>query len=165
MLQIHTSAGLAEIETALRAAAARRGGELLAVTRFDRFLPEGGTTFTFSFPGVYASLLRAEIRFAAFLPSRIAACPVESGFLLEAVSPTEYCLLLRRPDLEPLAANLERLLRGLLEDTARRPAREAAAASTEDQVNMRAAVPQRIDRQGSKIEELAGTGVHDAQGG
>ncbi len=164
MLQIHTVAGLAEIETALRAAAARRGGELLAVTRFDRFLPKGGAAFTLSFPGIYAALLRAEIRFAAFLPSRIAACPVESGFLLDAVSPSEYCLLLRRPDLEPLAAGLERLLRGLLEDAARRRAREAAA-STEDQVNMRAAVPQRIDRHGSKIEELAGTGVHDAQGG
>ena len=36
---------------------------------------------------------------------------------------------------------------------------------TEEQVSMRAAIPQRIDAHGSKIEELAGTGVHDAKGG
>jgi 3-isopropylmalate dehydrogenase len=36
---------------------------------------------------------------------------------------------------------------------------------TEEQVSMRAALPQRIDAHGSKIEELAGTGVHDAKGG
>ena len=36
---------------------------------------------------------------------------------------------------------------------------------TEEQVSMRAAIAQRIDAHGSKIEELAGTGVHDAKGG
>jgi 3-isopropylmalate dehydrogenase len=36
---------------------------------------------------------------------------------------------------------------------------------TEEQVNMRAALPQRIDSHGSKIEELAGTGKVDSQGG
>jgi len=36
---------------------------------------------------------------------------------------------------------------------------------TEDMVNMRAALPQRIDSHGTKVEELAGTGAHDAQGG
>jgi len=36
---------------------------------------------------------------------------------------------------------------------------------TEDQVNMRAALAQRIDSHGTKIEEMAGTGVIDAQGG
>jgi 3-isopropylmalate dehydrogenase len=36
---------------------------------------------------------------------------------------------------------------------------------TEEQVSMRSALAQRIDRHGSKIEELAGTGVHDAKGG
>lgn len=36
---------------------------------------------------------------------------------------------------------------------------------TEEQISMRAALPQRIDSHGSKIEELAGTGVHDAKGG
>jgi 3-isopropylmalate dehydrogenase len=38
-------------------------------------------------------------------------------------------------------------------------------AATEDQVNMCATLPQRIDSHGSKIEELAGTGVLDAPGG
>jgi isocitrate/isopropylmalate dehydrogenase len=36
---------------------------------------------------------------------------------------------------------------------------------TEELVSMGAAIPQQIDRHGSKIEELAGTGVHDAKGG
>ena len=37
--------------------------------------------------------------------------------------------------------------------------------STEDQVNMQATLPQRIDCVGSKVEELAGTGVPDSPGG
>ena len=37
--------------------------------------------------------------------------------------------------------------------------------ATEDQVNMRATLPQRLDSHGSKVEEMAGTGEVDAQGG
>ena len=37
--------------------------------------------------------------------------------------------------------------------------------ATEDQVNMRGALPQRIDKRGSKLEEIAGTGQHDSRGG
>jgi len=36
---------------------------------------------------------------------------------------------------------------------------------TEDLVNMRATIAQRIDGHGSKVEEMAGTGVLDTQGG
>jgi hypothetical protein len=32
-------------------------------------------------------------------------------------------------------------------------------------VNSRAAIPQRVDCHGTKVEEIAGTGQHDAQGG
>lgn len=37
--------------------------------------------------------------------------------------------------------------------------------ATEDQVDMRDTVPQRIDRIGTKVEDLAGTGEHDGSGG
>jgi 3-isopropylmalate dehydrogenase len=37
--------------------------------------------------------------------------------------------------------------------------------ATEDLVNMRATLPQRVDSHGSKVEEMAGTGVIDSQGG
>ena len=37
--------------------------------------------------------------------------------------------------------------------------------ATEDQVDMRDTVPQRTDRFGTKIEDLAGTGEHDSIGG
>ena len=37
--------------------------------------------------------------------------------------------------------------------------------ATEDQVDMRDTIPQRIDRFGTKVEDLAGTGVHDDFGG
>lgn len=37
--------------------------------------------------------------------------------------------------------------------------------ATEDQVDMRDTVPQRIDPKGTKVEELAGTGEHDSAGG
>jgi hypothetical protein len=37
--------------------------------------------------------------------------------------------------------------------------------ATEQQVSMQATVPQRLDSHGSKVEEMAGTGEHDAPGG
>jgi len=37
--------------------------------------------------------------------------------------------------------------------------------ATEDEVDMRDTVPQRIDKIGTKIEDLAGTGEHEGFGG
>jgi hypothetical protein len=37
--------------------------------------------------------------------------------------------------------------------------------ATEDQMDIRGAIAQRIDRKGTKIEDLAGTGEHDSNGG
>jgi hypothetical protein len=37
--------------------------------------------------------------------------------------------------------------------------------ATEDQMDMRGTIPQRTDREGTKIEDLAGTGDHDSAGG
>jgi hypothetical protein len=37
--------------------------------------------------------------------------------------------------------------------------------ATEEQVDMKDTVGQRIDRRGTKLEDLAGTGEHDAPGG
>jgi len=37
--------------------------------------------------------------------------------------------------------------------------------ATEDQVDIRGTVPQRIDRHGHKVEDMAGTGEHDSAGG
>lgn len=37
--------------------------------------------------------------------------------------------------------------------------------ATEDEIDMRSTVPQRIDKKGTKIEDLAGTGEHDSAGG
>jgi hypothetical protein len=37
--------------------------------------------------------------------------------------------------------------------------------ATEEQMDSRDTIPQRIDRKGTKIEDLAGTGQHDSPGG
>ena len=37
--------------------------------------------------------------------------------------------------------------------------------ATEDQMDARDTIPQRIDRKGTKAEDLAGTGEHDSPGG
>jgi hypothetical protein len=37
--------------------------------------------------------------------------------------------------------------------------------STEEEVDMKDTVPQRTDQVGTKIEDLAGTGEQDSQGG
>jgi hypothetical protein len=43
--------------------------------------------------------------------------------------------------------------------------RYSAVGATEDQVDMKDTVPQRINREGTKIEDIAGTGEQDAMGG
>jgi len=43
--------------------------------------------------------------------------------------------------------------------------RHSGLGATEEQVNLRASLPQRIDCHGTKVEDLGGTGSHDAQGG
>lgn len=37
--------------------------------------------------------------------------------------------------------------------------------ATEEQMDIRGTVPQRIDRKGTKVEDLAGTGQQDSPGG
>jgi hypothetical protein len=37
--------------------------------------------------------------------------------------------------------------------------------ATEELMDARATIPQRIDRIGTKVEDLAGTGEHDSPGG
>jgi hypothetical protein len=47
-----------------------------------------------------------------------------------------------------------------------RPDRKLSGiGATEDQMNVRGAIPQRIDKKGTKIEDMAGTGEHDGSGG
>lgn len=179
MLQIHSTVPFDDIEAVLRAAAQRHNASLLVISHLaahpggSRESPREAFVFTLCLSKAYAALLAADIRFAACLPCRVAAWPDAGGTMLEAVSPAEYCSLIARPDLAPLAAPLEASLRAILQ-AASRPlvassARADAGASpwgaTEDQVNMRAALPQRIDCRGTKVEDEGGTGAHDSPGG
>jgi uncharacterized protein (DUF302 family) len=183
MLQQTTSYRLSEIPEALQAAVERHGAQILAVSDMGNLLRQQGISrahdahvFTICLPELYAALLAADIRFAAFLPCRIAACSVGPGVTLETMSPIEYCRLLHRPDLDRLAQPLETALRGILTAVHDAGARHHSAAAssgtqqwslgaTETQVNVRGSLPQRIDCRGTKVEDLAGTGKHDAAGG
>ena len=135
--------------------------------------PAGSATvFTILQPELYGMLLAADARFAALLPCRIAAFAAGDGIKLAAVSPVRFASGFERVDLQALAASAESMLNDIL-DQAARPLTQAAAGghaesglgATEDQMNMRGAVPQRIDSRGSKVEELAGTGEQDSRGG
>jgi hypothetical protein len=42
---------------------------------------------------------------------------------------------------------------------------DASVGATESKTDMVDTVPQRVDRRGTKVEDLAGTGQHDAPGG
>lgn len=44
-------------------------------------------------------------------------------------------------------------------------ARGASVGATEDQVSMAGTVPERVNKHGEKIEDMAGTGGHDSLGG
>jgi hypothetical protein len=43
--------------------------------------------------------------------------------------------------------------------------KDSHVGATEEQVDMKDTVPQRIDRKGTKVEDVAGNGEHDSSGG
>jgi len=185
ILERASSLKLAEIDAAIRRASRRRRASVCAVTDIsqllrDRSLQPPCETVVFGIlqPDLYEKLLEADARFAAFLPCRVVVCTRMGETSLLASSPLDFCRTLGRQDLEDLALVAEGFLREILEETARPTVLAAGAGNTaetsaapmsmgatEDQVNMRGALPQRIDNRGSKVEELAGTGEHDSQGG
>lgn len=44
-------------------------------------------------------------------------------------------------------------------------ATDPSVGATENETDMAGTVPQRVDSHGSKVEDIAGTGEHDSQGG
>jgi len=45
------------------------------------------------------------------------------------------------------------------------PRKFSGIGATEDQMDIRGTIAQRIDSHGTKIEDMAGTGEHDSNGG
>ena len=179
MLRVASSHRIEDTESAIRHVIERRGGHLLATSHLGRLLQEKGASasqdavvFTVCLEQQYAGMLAADMGFAAFLPCRIAARSSAGGVLLETMDPHDFCRLINRPDLNPLGETLASALQQILEETAREPTgahrhphRHFALGAHEGQVNMRGTVPQRVDCRGTKIEDIAGTGEHDAAGG
>ena len=181
MLQSRSTVKLDDIESVLKAVAHRHNANVTVVSHLGQPHqveaaegPREALVFTFYHPKLHTALLAADIRFAGFLPCRVAAWPEADGVMLQALAPSEFCRILGRSDLEPLTVPLDRILQGILEDAAKpltvparaRPGVETSRwGATEDQVNMQATLPQRIDYRGTKIEDEAGTGAHDSPGG
>jgi len=172
MLHIHSTLTPDAIEPAVRAAAQRHKAAVTVVSHLGH--QQDAVVFTIYHSKLYTALLTADIRFAGYLPCRLAAWSDEGGIMLQALMPSEYCEILGRADLKPKAAPLDAILRDILEDaskptTATAKGRLEASphhwGATEDQVNMHATLPQRIDYRGTKVEDDAGTGEHDAPGG
>jgi uncharacterized protein (DUF302 family) len=181
MLRVSSELQLDAVEEALRRAAHRHGVSIQAVHPVGHLLRErdvptslDAVSFTLCHHELYAALLAADIRMAAFLPCRLAAYSQGGGVTLESISPVEFGRLLQRPDVVQLAGPLETVLCQIMQETAKPLAAAApiptavgrgALGATEEQVNLRASVPQRIDCRGTKVEDLGGTGQHDSQGG
>ncbi|MGO4882201.1 MAG: hypothetical protein ACLP59_15415 [Bryobacteraceae bacterium] len=181
MLHIRSAVNLDDIESVLKAVAHRRNARVTVISHLGqprRTEPADGArealVFTIYHPKLHSALLAADMAFAGFLPCRIAALPDGDGTMLQALTPSEFCRILGRADLEPVAAPFDDLLRGILKDATkpltvsartRLGAEDSRWSATEDQVNMQATVAQRIDYRGTKIEDEAGTGTHDSSGG
>jgi uncharacterized protein (DUF302 family) len=180
MLQVTSNRKLGGMEGALRQAAQRHGANIISIIHLGQLLREkqpknaqDAIVFTICQPEISAALLTSDMRFAAFIPGRVAVYECDGAVILESLSSSEMCALVNRPDLESLAASLENTLHTIMDEAARTVAAAAHAAplassglgATEEQVNFRRMVPQRIDCLGTKVEEIAGTGEHDAPGG
>jgi uncharacterized protein (DUF302 family) len=181
MLQVRSPHRVEDTKLSLRRAVERRGAGVQVLNPADVFprtssrLHPDLTIFLIVHHQVYHELLAADVRLVASLPWRIAVWKDGDGAILASESPREWRRLTDRPGLAPLLESVEASLLELMQEAALSPvathhepakaAPEVARKSTEEQVNMRGAVPQRIDRRGSKVEDLAGTGKHDAPGG
>lgn len=181
MLQLVSPHQVEEVKLFLRRAVERRGAGVQVLSAADVFpRPSGGrqadlTIFLIVHHDIYNELLATDLRLVASLPWRIAVWRDGDATRLASESPREWRRLTDRPDLDPLLESLETSLRELMQEAAQstvpvhhetaKAAPPAAHKSTEEQVNMRGTVPQRIDKRGSKVEDLAGTGKHDAPGG
>jgi hypothetical protein len=166
------------IEGALRQAAHRYKATIEGMAHVGQYLRERAAgedaiSFSIAVPELYGALLEAEIRLSVFLPCRIVAYTRDGRVELETVSPVDFCRVLNRPDLAPLVIPVENLLRKIMKEAATPLAavsrtvgtqREGLGA-TEEQMNTRGAIPQRIDSHGTKVEELGGTGELDSKGG
>lgn len=180
MLQVKSSLNLDAIEPALRHAAQKRGASVVSVMRLSHLIHDKGPgpskdamVFLLCHPELSTALLVGDLRLAAALPCRIAAYEEGGVVTLVAQPPSEFAKALGRPDMETLLLLVDATLKEIM-DEASRPAPAAAAAeharhqdvgATEEQVDLRGSIPQRIDCKGTKVEELAGTGKHDAPGG
>lgn len=180
MIKFESSHKLEEMEAAFCRAAQKHGARIISITPFEALLKRearktarDAISFTVCHTDLYGALVAADIRFAAFLPCRVAAIRHGAGVTLESISPKHFCRHLNRPDLDRLIAPLETLLRELMEDAAH-PAvfshphhqdADMSLGAREGQMSMRGSIPQRIDGHGTKIEDLAGTGELDAPGG
>src|SRR5664280_1869320 len=101
MLYAHSSMKLPEVEGAIRRAGLRHEAHLLAVSHMDHVFaadpdkPHPSVViYTLCQPQLYAALLAADLRFAAFLPCRVSATAVADGIELHAIAPREFCHLL-----------------------------------------------------------------------
>jgi uncharacterized protein (DUF302 family) len=181
MIQVNSTLRFEEVGAAINAAAHHHGASVLAVTDLGRLLhpdrralAHDAQLYTICQTELYSVLLSADLRFAAFIPCRIAVLRQPSGVTLETQSVKKFCDTIHRPDLDRLAAPLEDMLRQIMEEAAGASRRVHPSVTThtssspgaiETQMNMRAAIPQRIDCHGTKVEDLGGTGQLDAPGG
>jgi uncharacterized protein (DUF302 family) len=172
MLQVKSPHKLEEVHLALRRAIEHRGASLHALSPID--VSSRPAVYLLLHHPVYESLLTADPRLAAYLPCHIAAWDEGGAVTVVTGSPRKLAALLDRPDLSPLLDQLENTLLEALEEASQQAASlpvhsidvaRAPGRATEEQMNMRGTVPQRIDKRGTKVEDLAGTGKHDAQGG
>lgn len=181
MLRVTSSLKLDGIEAVLRQAAQRRGASVVSVMHLGHLIrnkepgaAKDAIVFSLCHPDLSAALLGADLRLSAMLPCRVAAFEEGGSVALTAISPSEAGRALSRSDLETLLLLLEATLQDIMNEVSQPVAAAAHAPSvsrhrdvgaTEEQVNARASIPQRLDCRGTKVEELAGTGEHDGSGG
>lgn len=176
---------LAEMEISLRQAAEDQGYTILGVYDLSGRLRDKGyptrhevRVFELCHPATYCKMLERDPVTAAVLPFRIAAHAVEGGVQLSAISLAPLAFTLDLSEADPLLLNVEMRIREIMA-AASKPRQAPAPPASRQRIDpsrhqgamegqmdrMRGQIPQRIDRKGTKVEDLAGTGVHDAQGG
>ena len=179
MLRVTSTHPPHEMENLLCRAAQHHESRVLTVTHVSRLLgcditpPEDITVFTFCHTTLYKALLAAEPRLATVLPWRVALRQEGNTTILESLGPRDVCRWLGRDDLDRLAMPLETILHEVMMEAAApgaaatllRRKEQPGGGATENEMNIRGSLPHRIDKHGTHVEDLAGTGKLDAPGG
>jgi len=125
LLEVESRRTLDEIDKALQEAAARHKFGILAVHNVRHTMEQKGVEFAGECliyevcnPVQAKKVLEADPSISTALPCRISVYRADQGYRLATLLPTAMLALFHRPELEPVAREVEGVIRAIMQEAA-----------------------------------------------